>query len=245
MSIIVLEYWNVSSQIGKEARQKMQVAKRGDWIVETFPVGTYACNCSLIYSARSGQAIIIDPGNDFLTLGKIIAERNLQVVKLLHTHAHFDHIGQSCHCKAETGAELFLHRDDLFLYQGLVEQGVFFGEEITSPDYPIDHYLEHEMSFDLGTDLKNFLKTLHTPGHTPGSCCFYTDYFDEPILFSGDTLFHQSIGRTDFPGGDAGSILKSIKNSLFTLPDETEVVTGHGQGTRIYAEKRGNPFFQH
>ena len=221
---------------GEEA---VEVARKGDWVVETFPIGSYACNCSLIYSVKSRQAIIVDPGNDFLTLSKIIADRELQVVKLLHTHAHFDHIGQSCLCKADTGAELFLHRDDLFLYQGLREQGLFFGESLLPPEYPIDHYLEHEMSFEPGG-----LKTLHTPGHTPGSCCFYTDYFDSPILFSGDTLFHGSIGRTDFPGGDAQSILKSIKKTLFVLPDETEVVTGHGAGTRIHAEKRGNPFLQ-
>ena len=220
----------------------MELARRGDWVVETFPIGSYACNCSLIYSLKSGRAIIIDPGNDFIALSKLIVERNLQVVKLLHTHAHFDHIGDSCRCKADTGAELFLHRDDLFLYQGLREQGLTFGVELDSPEYPIDHYLEHDMRFDLEDDLRGFLKTFHTPGHTPGSCCFYTDYFDLPILFSGDTLFHRSIGRTDFPGGDAASILKSIKNTLFVLPDETEVVTGHGPGTHIYAEKTSNPF---
>ena len=220
----------------------MEVARRGDWAVETFPIGSYACNCSIIYSLRSGQALVIDPGNDFLALQKIIAERELQVVKLLHTHAHFDHIGQSCRCKSDTGAKLFLHRDDLFLYKGLREQGRFFGEVLADPEYPIDDYLEHDMSFDLGDDLRSFLKTFHTPGHTPGSCCFYTDYFDRPILFSGDTLFHQSIGRTDFTGGDASKIMKSIKNILFVLPDETEVVTGHGRGTRIHVEKRSNPF---
>ena len=221
----------------------MEVARKGDWVVEIFPVGSYACNCSLVYSVKSGQAIIIDPGNDFETLRKIIFRRNLHVVKLLHTHAHFDHIGQSCRCKEDTGAKLFLHRDDLFLYQNLKAQGVFFGEEVASPGYPIDCYLEHDMSFDLGEDLKSFLKTFHTPGHTPGSCCFYTDYFDNPILFSGDTLFYQSIGRTDLPGGDSGSILKSIKNVIFCLPDETRVVTGHGIETQIYFEKKSNPFF--
>ena len=217
-------------------------ARKGDWVIETFPIGSYACNCSLIYSVTSGLAIIIDPGNDFMTLSKIIAQKNLKVVKLLHTHAHFDHIGESSRCKAHTGAELFLHRDDLFLYNSLRQQGLFFGENVASPEYPIDHYLEQDMSFDLGEHLKDFLKTFHTPGHTPGSCCFYTDYFDKPILFSGDTLFHQSIGRTDFPGGDADRIVKSIKNHIFTLPDETDVVTGHGQGTQIYFEKKSNPF---
>ena len=179
----------------------MEVARKGDWVVEMFPIGSFACNCSLIYSVVTKQAIIIDPGNDFATLSDIIAERGLQVVKLLHTHAHFDHIGESCRCKADTGADLFLHREDLFLYQSLQQQGLFFGQTVAPPEYPIDQYLEHEMSFDLGTDAREVLKTFHTPGHTPGSCCFYTDYFDTPILFSGDTLFFQSIGRTDLPGG--------------------------------------------
>ena len=221
---------------------EMEIARKGDWVIETFPIGTYACNCSLIYSVKGRQAIVIDPGDDFLTLSKIISDRKLRVGKLLHTHAHFDHIGQSCRCKDDTGAELFLHRDDLFLYRDLEKQGLFFGASVASPHYSIDHYLEHDMSFDLGEDLKSFLKTLHTPGHTPGSCCFYTDYFDRPILFSGDTLFYQSIGRTDFPGGDSLRIMKSIKNIIFNLPGETTVVAGHGKGTQIYFEKKSNPF---
>ena len=216
--------------------------EKNDLVVETFPIGTYACNCSLIYSLRSKEAIIIDPGNDFFALKNLIDERGLKVGKLLHTHAHFDHIGRSCDCKDYTGAELFLHRDDLFLYRDLSLQGSFFGQSVSEASYAIDFYLEQDMDLGLGKEVCSFLKTLHTPGHTPGSCCFYSDYFDEPLLFSGDTLFSQSIGRVDLPGGDGDKILRSIKKDLFTLPAETVVITGHGSMTQIGFEKKHNPF---
>jgi hydroxyacylglutathione hydrolase len=232
--------------------------------VETFPIGTLGCNCSLIYSPETREAIIVDPGNDAPTLLALVKQRNLKVRLLLHTHAHFDHIGQSHHVSAATGAKRYLHRGDQFLYDALPQQGQFFGQKVDSVIPPLDGYLNHEETFGLEQEaqedeknekglreqqgkpkkLNTFLKVLHTPGHTPGSVCFYTDFFETPILFSGDTLFNQSIGRTDLPGGDTQQILKSIKNTLYQLPDETKVICGHGQSTLLHKEKRSNPFIR-
>lgn len=208
----------------------------------SFPVGSYACNCSILYSDKTREAIIIDPGNDHdFLLGKI-TELNIKVKKLLHTHAHFDHIGRSSEVSLATGATMHLHKGDQFLYDMLPMQGQFFGQRVGTPK-TLDAHLEDGETFQFDdTEINTFLTTLHTPGHTPGSCCFYSEYFDTPQLFAGDTLFKQSIGRTDLPGGDGGLIIKSIKNRLLVLPDETLVTTGHGPTTYINHEKKTNPY---
>jgi hydroxyacylglutathione hydrolase len=208
----------------------------------SFPIGSYSCNCSILFSDITREAIIIDPGNDYETIVKMVSDLKINVKKLLHTHAHFDHIGRSTEVSKATGATIHLHKGDQFLYDALPMQGKFFKQEVGIPK-PIDSYLEdnEEFSFE-DPEIKTFLSTLYTPGHTPGSCCFYCDYFDQPILFAGDTLFQQSIGRTDLPGGDSNLIIKSIKSRLLVLPDETNVVAGHGPTTRIYEEKKYNPF---
>lgn len=218
------------------------IIEKSDLIIETFPVGSFQCNCSIIYSKTTKEALVIDPGNDLDHLSRLITDRELKVKKLVHTHAHFDHIGCSGDIKNKIGCDILLHKDDLTLYEGLSQQAMFFGNTVGSVS-TVDCFLEDEqhISFE-SNELGFFLKTLHTPGHTPGSCSFYTDFFDGPLLFSGDTLFNGSIGRTDFPGGDFETIIKSIKQRIFLLPDETSVVTGHGPNTMIYREKRENPF---
>lgn len=216
--------------------------KKNSLILISFPVGSYQCNCSILYSDKTREAIIIDPGNDHDLLLKKIKDLNIKVKKLLHTHAHFDHIGRSSEVAHATGATLHLHKGDQFLYDALPQQGMFFRQIVGTPK-AIDSYLEDGEEFGFeDPEFKNFLKTIHTPGHTPGSCSFYTEYFDTPQLFAGDTLFQQSIGRTDLPGGDTNLILKSIKSRLLILPDETNVITGHGPETNIYDEKKFNPF---
>jgi hydroxyacylglutathione hydrolase len=222
--------------------------EHNDLRVETFPIGSFACNCSLIYSTKSKECIIVDPGNDKETLIKVIQEKGLKVTKLIHTHAHFDHIGHSASISKLTSAPLYLHKGDLFLYENLKEQGLFFGAKTDNLNHPIDFYLEDEQNFNLSQESKptgehsDILNTLHTPGHTPGSCCFLSEKFKLPLLFSGDTLFQRSIGRTDLPGGDSELIIKSIKDRLLTLHEETNVIPGHGPLTQIYTEKKSNPF---
>jgi glyoxylase-like metal-dependent hydrolase (beta-lactamase superfamily II) len=205
-------------------------------------VGSYACNCSILYSETTREAIIIDPGNDHELILRKIKELNINVKKLIHTHAHFDHIGRSSEVSAATNATIHLHKGDQFLYDMLPQQGLFFGQKVGIPK-PIDSYLEEGETFSFDDiEINTFLTTMHTPGHTPGSCCFYSEYFDSPLLFAGDTLFQQSIGRTDLPGGDSRLIIKSIKERLMILPDETKVIAGHGPETVILSEKKFNPF---
>ncbi len=216
--------------------------ERDDLIMETFPIGSYQCNCTVFYSKETKEAIIIDPGNDLETLLSYVRARDLKVLKLLHTHAHFDHIGQSGAIKDQLNAKIALHRSDLFLFEALFQQANFFAQPV-GPYREVDIFLEEEQEFGLeSVGLQKFLKTMHTPGHTPGSCCFYTEYFDGPCLLAGDTLFSQSIGRTDLPGGDSHAIIKSIKDKLMVLPGETSVITGHGPCTAIGIEKKSNPF---
>lgn len=213
-----------------------------DIVIETFPIGSFACNCSIIYSSETKECVIIDPGNDYNGLNQIISDRKLRVKKILHTHAHFDHIGRSKELKDATGAPIYLHKGDLELYKALSQQAMFFGESVGEVS-EVDYFLEDEQEISLySKNLKGVLKTLHTPGHTPGSCCFYSDYFDTPLLFSGDTLFRGSIGRTDFPGGSYDQIISSLKNRLLILPEETNIISGHGPNSNIHTEKRTNPF---
>ena len=220
----------------------MNTLKKNSLNLVSFPVGSYACNCSILYSDKSREAIIIDPGNDQELILREIKKLNISVLKLIHTHAHFDHIGRSSEVSIATGASIHLHKGDQFLYDMLPQQGLFFGQRVGAPK-ALDNYLEEGETFSFSDpEMKNFMTTLHTPGHTPGSCCFYSEYFDTPQLFAGDTLFQQSIGRTDLPGGDGKQIIKSIKERLLTLPDETKVIAGHGPATVIYQEKKYNPF---
>jgi hydroxyacylglutathione hydrolase len=216
--------------------------RKDDLVLESFAVGSFRCNCSLIYSESTKEAIVVDPGNDLEQIMGLIKERSLNVVKLLHTHAHFDHIGQSAEVSRLTGATSHLHNEDMFLYEALAQQGMFFNQPVAKAG-EIHSHLQDNESFSLESiHLKEFLHTIHTPGHTPGSCCFYTDFFDSPVLLAGDTLFQGSIGRTDLPGGDSNQIIKSIKTRLITLPSETQVITGHGPKTVIHKEKSHNPF---
>ncbi len=221
--------------------------EKNNIVVETLQVGALDVNCSMIYSKESKKAIAIDAGNDERTIINYLEERGLELIKLIHTHAHFDHIGSSAAVKEKTGAELSLHKLDNHLYQELEGQGKMFGIDIPRPTTP-DVIFEEGDSFSLtGSDLDPFLqglKIIHTPGHTEGSCCLYSEFFDRPILFAGDTLFFQSIGRTDLPGGSFDAIIDSITNKLFKLPDETIVITGHGPGTTIGNEKKLNPFIR-
>ena len=137
---------------------------------------------------------------------------------------------------------MHLHKGDQFLYDMLPQQGLYFGQQVGTPK-PLDAHLEDGETFSFeDSEINTFLTTMHTPGHTPGSCCFYSEYFETPQLFAGDTLFQQSIGRTDLPGGDGRLIIKSIKERLLVLPDETKVIAGHGPATYIQREKKFNPF---
>ncbi len=203
----------------------------------TIPVGPLQCNCTILFDAGSRDAVVIDPGDEGDRIVAEIEKANLRVSALLHTHAHFDHIGGSAAVAAGTGASIRLHPDDAPLYDALPEQAALFGLSASSPS-PRGAPLSDGEVIRFGAFS---VTAIHTPGHTPGSTCFLSDGAS-PILFSGDTLFRRSIGRTDLWGGDTDLILQSIRQKLFSLPAETPVVCGHGPDTTIGEEKRANPF---
>ena len=205
-------------------------------IVETIPVGHIQCNCTILGDPVSRKAIVVDPGGDAEMLIARLVELDLQVERIIHTHAHLDHFLASGKLKEATGAKLALHRDDLFLWDMLEEQCRMFGIPFEKPPPP-DQWLEHEEEIDVkGVQGK----ALHTPGHTPGSMCFLFE--KQKLLIAGDTLFQGSIGRTDLWGGDYQQIEKSIQEKLYTLDEETSVITGHGESTSIGYEMRSNSF---
>ena len=177
---------------------------------------------------------MVDPGGDAEILLERLVELNLQVERIIHTHAHLDHFLASGKMKEATGAKLALHREDLFLWDMLEDQCLMFGIPF-EPVPPPDQWLENEENIDLN-DLQG--KGLHTPGHTPGSMCFLFE--SQKLLIAGDTLFQGSIGRTDLWGGDFKKIEKSIQEKLYTLDEETSVITGHGESTSIGHEMRVN-----
>jgi hydroxyacylglutathione hydrolase len=208
-------------------------------LLATFPVGPLQCNCSIVADPVTKEAAVIDPGGDPEEIIKMLEENGLKAKYLLHTHAHFDHILGSRAVAEKTGAKICLHKEDEWLYSNLALQGTFVGWNLAKEStLPIDHYLQDEEELTLGT-IK--AKVIHTPGHTPGSTCF--SLADEAgLLFAGDTLFHNSIGRTDLWGGSMDAILKSIKTRLLVLEETTEVVAGHGANTSIWEERRNNPY---
>ena len=206
-------------------------------LIETFPVGPLQCNCTILADPVSREAVVIDPGDEPDRILRELESMKLKAVALLHTHALLDHSTGSRQVREATGAPIRLHPDDRPLYDALPEQAAFFGLQAQTP-LPPDAPLANGELVRFGPFA---LTAIHTPGHTPGSMCFELPG-DKPLLFSGDTLFRRSIGRTDLWGGDTEAILASIREKLFALPGDTTVVCGHGPETSIGEEKRLNPF---
>jgi glyoxylase-like metal-dependent hydrolase (beta-lactamase superfamily II) len=201
-------------------------------IIETFPAGPLQCNCTILIDGDS--AIIVDPGGDADAIIKRLTYHSINDVRMLHTHAHFDHFLASEQLRRHYTATLALHRDDLELWRQLEWQCKFFGVPYTPTGDP-DTWIEHEQEFRLGPHI---CQALHTPGHTQGSVSFLVQ--DQSLLIAGDTLFEGSIGRTDLPGGNSRQILSSIRERLYTLDEATKVITGHGPSTSIGHEMRHN-----
>jgi hydroxyacylglutathione hydrolase len=200
-------------------------------------VGPLQCNCSIVADPEAGEALVIDPGDEPERVLRALAETRCRAVALLHTHGHFDHVGGTAAVHRATGAPIRIHAADRPLYDALAEQAGFFGLSAEPP-------LPPDGGFDDGEKIPfgGFsVSVIHTPGHTPGSTCFLLPA-SGPILFSGDTLFRRSVGRTDLWGGDTDTILASIREKLFPLAPETRVVCGHGPDTTIGEERRSNPF---
>jgi glyoxylase-like metal-dependent hydrolase (beta-lactamase superfamily II) len=204
------------------------------FIIRTFPVGPLQCNCSIIGDRISSKALIVDPGGDPDQIMALIKELSLQVVAIIHTHAHLDHILASGIIKEATGAPIYLHEDDKFLWDMVGEQCAMFGLPAISLPEP-DNFIKDDQALQCCGGV-----AIHTPGHTPGSSSFWFEEYK--TLIAGDTLFQGSIGRTDLPGGDFEKIVTSIKDRIYCLDDEAVVVTGHGRNTIIGDEKAKNGF---
>lgn len=207
---------------------------------ETVVVGSFQCNCTILACDKTKEAVIIDPGDEANKIMEIVNHYNLKVKYLLHTHAHLDHIMATREIKEKTGAEILLHRADNDIYNNLVNQAIMFGFNVQSP-LKVDKFVEHNEKISAGEEI--LTKVIHTPGHSPGSICYHFEQ-ENPFLFSGDTLFAQSIGRTDLWGGSYPQIIQSIKDKLFSLPEDTEICPGHGPKTTVWEEKKKNPFFK-
>jgi hydroxyacylglutathione hydrolase len=205
--------------------------------IQTIVVGPLQTNCSIIADEATGQAAIVDPGDEAERIARALARMGATAVALLHTHAHFDHIRGTAELAGLTRAPIRLHAADRSLYDRLEEQAAFFGLR-AGPPLPPDSPISDGEVIRFGS---SSLRAIHTPGHTPGSTCFLLEGA-RSVLFSGDTLFRRSIGRTDLPGGDTEAILASIRERLFSLPGSTPVVCGHGPATTIEEERQLNPF---
>jgi glyoxylase-like metal-dependent hydrolase (beta-lactamase superfamily II) len=208
-------------------------------IHEVLRVGPFQCNCHILGDESTREAVIIDPGDE---AGEILERaKGLKVTALLHTHCHLDHITGTKRVKEETGAPILIHQADRELYEHLAGQYEktlrLFGLDL-GPGHdplPADRFLKDGEKIRFG---RHEIGVLHTPGHTQGSCCFHLG----GDLFSGDTLFRRSIGRTDLPGGDLDQEIDSIRSKLYVLDPETVVHPGHGPPTHIEEEKEANPF---
>ena len=205
-------------------------------MLETFPVGPLQCNCTILGDLVSKEAIIIDPGEDISRIHRRLTSLGLKLTQILITHAHIDHIGGALRLKRLTGAPILLNENDLPLLQMMETQAGWLGvatPETESPDASLQDGLR------VGLDGYP-AQVLHTPGHTQGSVCLY--FAPLQLLVAGDTLFAGSIGRTDLPGGNSRQIIDSIHSRLLVLPEETQVLPGHGPSTTIGEEKQRNPF---
>ena len=207
-------------------------------IHEILPVGMLQCNCSIFGDETTREAIVIDPGDNIPEILEIVARHGLTVKAIVITHAHIDHIGGAAKLKAATGAPVHMNDNDALLYDNLDMQAGWLGVETPERTGIDTRAREGDVLRAGGTSFH----VLHTPGHTQGSISLWIPR--ENKLVAGDTLFRDSIGRTDLPGGDGKQILRSIHAKLLPLPEDAVVIPGHGANTTIGREKRFNPFLR-
>ncbi len=207
-------------------------------IHEILPVGELACNCSIFGEEAGRTAMVIDPGDDVEEILALVKRHNLRVVSIVITHAHLDHVGGVAELKRATGAPVLMNALDQPLYDRIEIQASWLGLPVPEK-VVIDARMSEGDEIALG---QTKFMVLETPGHSPGSISLWIPSLNKVV--SGDALFRDSIGRTDLPGGDSRTLLASIHSKLLVLPDEAQVVPGHGPLTTIGREKAYNPFLQ-
>ncbi|HYW41702.1 MAG TPA: MBL fold metallo-hydrolase [Bryobacteraceae bacterium] len=207
-------------------------------IHEILTVGVLQCNCSIFGDEESREAIVVDPGDEIESVLEVLRKHGLKVKAIVITHAHIDHIGGAQKLKLATGSPVYMNLNDAELQKMLDVQAAWLGMAPVDP-VAIDVPVKEGGRLVIGAAE---FHVLDTPGHTQGSISLWIP--SEGKLVAGDTLFRDSIGRTDLPGGDGRQILRSIHDKLLPLPDETVVIPGHGENTTIGRERRFNYFLQ-
>jgi glyoxylase-like metal-dependent hydrolase (beta-lactamase superfamily II) len=207
-------------------------------ILEKLVLGPFVNNIYILGDETSKEGIIIDASFEPEKIVEAVKRLGLNIKTILLTHGHIDHIVGAEKVKQGTGGEIAICEKDMWLYDHLSDQGKLFGFGARSLPTP-DRFLKHGESVRFGG---HEFKIVETPGHSPGSVCFSGELDGKPVVFTGDTLFCRSIGRTDLWGGDFGEIERSIKKKLFTLDPGTLVLPGHNEETDIATEKKVNPF---
>jgi hydroxyacylglutathione hydrolase len=211
-------------------------------ILETRAVAPFFKNGYVVGCEETRQGIVIDPGDEVVELLDAVREHQLDIRYILLTHAHLDHVTGVGLAKEALGVPIGLHKADNFLYEAVVQQGQMFGLRV-EPQPKVDFFYEGQGPWRFG---RYGAWVHHTPGHCPGGVCLAVGRDDaaERALFVGDTLFAGSIGRTDLPGGDHETLLASIRDVLFSFPDDSIVYSGHGEPTTIGHERSTNPFLR-
>jgi hydroxyacylglutathione hydrolase len=216
-------------------------------ILETRAVPPFMKNGFVLGCETTRAGVVIDPGDDVDLLLAAVTRHDLQVNAILLTHAHLDHVTGVARAKQALGVPVWLHRADNFLYEAVVQQGLMFGFTV-EPQPKVDRFYEPGQTLRFG---QYTITVHHTPGHCPGGVCLAVNGnpqsqgpADPPTLFVGDALFAGSIGRTDLPGGDLETLLRSIREVLFAFDDGALVYSGHGEVTTIGRERRSNPFLR-
>jgi len=204
-------------------------------MIERFVVGDLLTNCYVFVDTGSKEAVVIDPGEKSSPIDVFINLKNIEVVAIVNTHCHFDHVGGNSYYKEKYGAPLAIGCYDADCLERAHLEAKIFGIEIERSPKP-DIILKDGDTLGVGLSM---FKVIHTPGHTPGSICLYEP--TKKILFSGDTLFFESVGRWDLPSGDHAALMDSIKR-LLELPEDVIVYPGHGEVTQIGYERIHNPF---
>lgn len=202
--------------------------------VRTLVLGPFQANCFLVRRAPGSPSVVVDPGDEPARIAAELDRWGAPPAAVLLTHAHVDHVGGVAELVRRYGVPVYLHRDDLPLYEHAADHAALFGLRIESPPAP-DAFFEHGEAVELaGIELE----VRHAPGHSPGGVVL----IGREMAFVGDCVFAGSIGRTDLPGGDARALLRSIREQILTLPAETVLHTGHGPSTTVAKEATTNPF---
>ena len=200
-------------------------------------VGNLGANCYILYCEKTLKGAVIDPGGNANDIINVINRENIKIVYIINTHGHADHIAANDKIKEYTGAAVLIHKDDAnMLTSSQGNLSVYIGDNLICQ--AADGLLTDGEVINVG---EIQVHVIHTPGHTPGGICLKAN---NEVVFSGDTLFQQSIGRTDFPGGSFKQLMHSVKEKLFILADSIKVLPGHGGETTIGDERHTNPFIQ-